>query len=127
VLSDQVIEENPGTLHRRTPMFVWTSTGAEQHRALNAASPSTFLPLVFQLAGQSIPTYYELIDELAEKVGTIAPGVIVRPDGSETTDDQLTPEQEELIHDMKMVEYDFSIGNRYGVSSMWYRFPEGKG
>ncbi|WP_175507565.1 LTA synthase family protein [Nocardioides terrae] len=127
VLSDQVIEENPGTLHRRTPMFVWTSTGAEQHRALNAASPSTFLPLVFQLAGQSIPAYYELIDELAEKVGTIAPGVIVRPDGTETAEDQLTPEQEELVHDMKMVEYDFSIGHRYGVSSMWYQFPEGRG
>ena len=127
VLSDQVLQENPGTYQQRTPMFVWTSQGGAKHRPLTAVSPSTFMPLVFQLAGQSLPPYYELIDELADKVGTIAPGVIVKPDGTETTDAQLTPEQEELVHDMRLVQYDFSIGNRYGVSSMWYRFPEGKG
>ena len=46
------------------------------------------------------------------------------PDGRELTEDQLSPEQQQLLHDYRLVQYDFSIGHRYAVDDMWYRFHD---
>ena len=64
----------------------------------------------------------ELLSEVAEQIGAISPGRIVAPDGTDLTEADLTPAQEQLLHDYRLVQYDFSVGDRYAVSSMFYPF-----
>jgi phosphoglycerol transferase MdoB-like AlkP superfamily enzyme len=120
-LTSEVVEANPGLSHLETPMFIWSSQG-QSPKALPVTSPATFLPLVFDLVGEPLPPYYELLSEVAEKIGAVGAGHIVAPDGSELSEDDLTPEQQRLLHDYRLVQYDFSVGKRYAVDPMFYDF-----
>ncbi len=121
IYSDEVLAQNPGLAQLRTPLLIWSSEGQEP-RPLPLTSSNDFLPYVFDLVGQALPPYYELLNEVREQVGALSPGHIVAPDGRELTEDQLTPEQRELLHDYRLVQYDFSIGERYAVDALWYPF-----
>ncbi|HEX5089721.1 MAG TPA: LTA synthase family protein, partial [Nocardioides sp.] len=118
-LSDEVLAANPGLDHLQTPMFIWSSEG-QQPRALPVTSPTAFLPYVFDLVGEPLPPYYELLSEVAQKIGAVGEGTIVAPDGEAVTEADLTPAQQRLLHDYRLVQYDFSIGKRYAVGPMYY-------
>ena len=119
-----VIDANSNLDMLETPMFIWTNSG-QQPRQLPVTSPATFLPYVFDLVGEPLPPYYELLSEVAEKVGAIGRGRIVAPDGTQVAEADLTPEQQQLLHDYRLVQYDFSVGSRYAVDAMWYQFGSG--
>jgi len=119
VLPSEVLDANPGLGHLTTPMFIWSSEG-QRPRVLPVTSPMTFLPLVFDLVGQPLPPYYELLTEVSEQIGAIGVGRIVSPDGTELTEADLTPQQQELLNDYRLVQYDFSIGQRHAVAEMFY-------
>ena len=121
LLPDEVLAANPGLGQLTTPMFIWSSEG-QTPRRLPMTSPTTFLPLVLDLVGAQRPPYYQLLSDVAEQIGAIGPGRIVTPDGREITEDELTPEQQRLLQDYRLVQYDFSIGERYAVDALWYPF-----
>ncbi len=121
IYSDEVLAQNPGLEQLRTPLLIWSSEGQEP-RPLPLTSSNYFLPYVFDLVGQTLPPYFELLTEVREQIGALGPGHIVAPDGTELTEDDLSPEQQALLHDYRLVQYDFSIGQRYVVDEMWYRF-----
>ncbi len=125
VLTDEVIDANPGLGHLQTPMFIWSSEG-QSPRALPVTSPATFLPYVFDLVGEPLPPYYELLAEVAEQIGAIGHGRIVAPDGTELTEADLSPAQQALLHDYRLVQYDFSVGERYAVDAMFYALDEAR-
>jgi hypothetical protein len=110
IYSDQVQAENPGDTMRRTPLLIWSSSG-QQPRDLGLTSSNDFLPYVFDLVGEPLPPYYELLTEVREQIGPLGPGF---------DDSTLPPAQQELLDDYRMVQYDFSIGRRYGVGALWY-------
>jgi phosphoglycerol transferase MdoB-like AlkP superfamily enzyme len=116
-----VLEQNAGLAMLETPMFIWSNRGGAP-KQLPVTSPASFLPEVFDLVGEPLPPYYELLSEVAEQVGAIGRGRIVAPDGSQVSEDDLTPEQRQLLHDYRLVQYDFSVGERYAVDDMWYPF-----
>jgi hypothetical protein len=91
---------------------------------LPLTSSSEYLPYVFDLVGQTLSPYYELLTEVREEIGAVGPGHIVAPDGTELTEDDLTPDQQALLADYRLVQYDFSIGERYAVDDMWYPFDD---
>jgi hypothetical protein len=124
LFSSEAIGANPGLGMLETPMFIWSSEG-QTAKALPVSSPATFLPYVFDLVGEPLPPYYELLSEVAEQVGAIGPGRIVAPDGTEIAESDLTPAQQQLLHDYRLVQYDFSIGRRYAVDDMFYEFGSG--
>jgi phosphoglycerol transferase MdoB-like AlkP superfamily enzyme len=117
----EVLDANPGLAQLETPMFIWSSQG-QSARALPVTSPADFLPYVFDLVGEPLPPYYELLSEVAEQIGAIGPGRIVAPDGTQETEADLTAEQRQLLNDYRLVQYDFSIGQRYAVDDMFYDF-----
>jgi phosphoglycerol transferase MdoB-like AlkP superfamily enzyme len=121
IFSDRMLEDNRGLDRLRTPLLIWSSAGQEP-RPLPLTSASQYLPYVFDLVGEPLPPYYELLNEVAEEIGALGPGRIVAPDGTELTRADLTEEQEKLLHDYELVQYDFSIGSRYVVDEMWYPF-----
>jgi phosphoglycerol transferase MdoB-like AlkP superfamily enzyme len=119
ILPQQVLDQNPGAGQLETPMFIWSSRG-QSPEPLPVTSPTTFLPLVFDLVGEPLPPYYELLSEVAAQVGAVGRGVIVAPDGTSETEADLAPEQEQLLRDYRLVQYDFSVGHRYAVDDMFY-------
>jgi phosphoglycerol transferase MdoB-like AlkP superfamily enzyme len=121
IFSDEVLAQNPGIDQLRTPLLIWSSQGQDP-TPLPLTSSNEFLPYVFDLLGQPLPPYYELLTEVREQIGALSPGHIVAPDGRELTEDELTPGQQQLLHDYRLVQYDFSIGERHAVDSMWYPF-----
>ena len=90
IYSDEVLAQNPGLDQLQTPLLIWSSEGQES-RPLPLTSSNDFLPFVFDLMGQSLSPYYELLTEVREQIGALSPGHIVAPDGRELTEDQLTP------------------------------------
>jgi hypothetical protein len=123
LLGDAVLGANPGLGVLETPMFIWSSEG-NRARALPVTGPASFLPYVFDLVGEPLPAYYELLSEVTEQVGAVGRGTIVAPNGSEISEADLSPEQEQLLHDYRLVQYDFSVGQRYAVDAMFYDFED---
>ena len=97
-----------------TPFFVWNSEG-NVHRPMPLTSPAFFLPLVYRVADAPVPPYLALLDRLHDHVSAMQQGRIVTSDGAETPEDSLDPRSAELLEDMRLVQYDFSIGERYSV------------
>lgn len=101
-----------------TPFFVWSSEG-NARRPMPITSPSFFLPLVYQVADAPVPPYLALLDRLHSRVSALQQGRIITSDGAETPEDALDPRSAQLLEDMRLVQYDFSIGERYAVDDLW--------
>jgi phosphoglycerol transferase MdoB-like AlkP superfamily enzyme len=101
-----------------TPFFVWNSEGNE-HRPTPLTSPAFFLPLVYRVADAPVPPYLALLDRLHDHVSAMQQGRIITSDGAETPEDSLDPRSAQLLDDMRLVQYDFSIGERYAVDQLW--------
>lgn len=102
----------------QTPFFVWSSEG-NVHRPMPITSPAFFLPLVYQVADAPVPPYLALLDRLHGRVSALQQGRILTSDGTETPEDSLDPRSRQLLEDMRMVQFDFSIGERFAVDEMW--------
>jgi len=101
-----------------TPFFVWDSEG-NAHRPMPITSPAFFLPLVYQVADAPVPPYLALLDRLHRRVSALQQGRVITSDGAETPEDALDPQSAQLLEDMRLVQYDFSIGERYAVEDLW--------
>jgi len=102
----------------QTPFFVWNSEG-NVHRPVPLTSPAFFLPLVYRVADAPVPPYFALLDRLHDHVSALQQGRIITSDGAETPEDSLDPRARQLLHDLRLVQYDFSIGQRYAVDDLW--------
>jgi hypothetical protein len=114
----EVKDANGGLDLYETPFFVWSSEG-NTHRPTPVTSPAFFLPLVYRVADAPVPPYLALLDRLHDHVSALQQGRILTSDGTETPEDSLDPRSEQLLDDMRLVQYDFSIGERYSVDRMW--------
>ena len=101
-----------------TPFFVWSSEG-NAHRPMPITSPAFFLPLIYRVADAPVPPYLALLDRLHGQVSAMQQGRIITSDGAETTEDALDLRSAQLLEDMRLVQYDFSIGERFAVDDLW--------
>ncbi len=102
----------------QTPFFVWNSEG-NVHRPVPLTSPSFFLPLVYRVADAPVPPYLALLDLLHDHVSAMQQGRIITSDGAQTPESSLGLRSKRLLEDMRLVQYDFSIGSRYAVDDLW--------
>lgn len=118
----------------RTPFFVWDSANPEGAGPKNGGlvgnpsggdvAPNAAMQLALQQVGAPLPPYFTLLAEVQEKVGVVRGRKILTPDGEEITVQDLSTEQKALLRDLRLVQYDFSIGERYALEEMWY--PSGE-
>jgi phosphoglycerol transferase MdoB-like AlkP superfamily enzyme len=119
IFSEATKSANPGLALYKTPMFIWSSQD-ESVRDLGLTDPIEFLPLLMDRIGAPLPPYYELLHEVADRVGALRRDGVVRSDGRLVPYEELEPNQIALLHDLRLVQYDFSVGKRYAVDRMWY-------
>lgn len=108
----------------KTPFFVWDSAGGEQLGPQGVVSPTAALELAVRKLGASLPPYFVLLARVQEEIGTVRHDGIVTPEGEQVAEADLTAEQQALLEDLRLVQYDFSIGERYAVGDLWYEPQE---
>lgn len=104
----------------RTPFFVWDSHGEGRLGPQGTVSPTAALEVALRKLGAPLPPYFVLLARVQEEVGTVRHDGIVTPQGEKIALADLTEEQQELLDDLRLVQYDFSVGERYALEEMWY-------
>jgi phosphoglycerol transferase MdoB-like AlkP superfamily enzyme len=119
IYDSEVKDANGGGLGLyQTPFFVWSSEG-NKPRPMPLTSPAFFLPLVYRTADAPVPPYLALLDRMYDHVSALQHGRIITSDGAETPESSLDPRSTQLLEDLRLVQYDFSIGQRYSVDDLW--------
>jgi phosphoglycerol transferase MdoB-like AlkP superfamily enzyme len=115
VYDDDVILAN---VERRTetPFFLWSSFRDLAATRLPVTSPIFFMPLAFEALGAKVPPYYALLSDLHDEVPNLSLGHPIDPA-------ELSTRARTLLNDLRLVQYDFSVGQRYAVDEMFHPLP----
>ncbi len=119
IYSNDLRERNGDLAIHQTPFFLWSNRGQPEHKPQPVTSPIFFLPMLYELADAPIPPYYALLQQLHTQVTAIEQGRILTPTGLQVEREALSVRAQQLLTDMDAVQYDFSIGDRFAVDSMW--------
>ncbi|GAA4694621.1 alkaline phosphatase family protein [Nocardioides nanhaiensis] len=120
IYGDEIISANPALAPYRTEFFLWDSEG-NSPAPQPLTSPIHFLPMAMDMLGAEIPPYYVLLKRLREEIPAMEGEAFYTPDGRPHTDiETLSPTAQQLLEDLQMVQYDFSVGERYALDDMWY-------
>lgn len=85
---------------------------------LGTLSPAFLGPTVFRLSGQPLPAYYKLLEQVQEEIPGLSKNVLVGT-GSSGILSELTPGQQELLDDYRLIEYDLLEGEKYAEGLMF--------
>ena len=118
IYSAETADLNPDLGMYTTPFFLWSSEGTPQRR-LPQASPTQFLPMLYEMADAPVPPYYVMLDRLRAKIPALEQGRMLDPTGRQITEDDLDRQGRRVLADARLVQYDFSIGDRWSVERMW--------
>nr|WP_285855207.1 LTA synthase family protein [Paenibacillus cellulositrophicus] len=80
-------------------------------------SPAFIGPTVFELSGQSMPAYYKLLEKVKSEIPGLNKSVLIGKDNAVIS--ALTPEQQKLLNDYKLVVYDMLEGEQYGKDLLY--------
>ncbi|KIL40104.1 hypothetical protein SD70_15605 [Gordoniibacillus kamchatkensis] len=111
-LSAATPEQKQQFLHE-TPLLI-AANYPLQDKNLGTIAPSFFGPLVFELTGQQLPPYYQLLDNVRKQLPGIGPNLYV--DANNVASLSLNDEQKQLLHDYELVQYDLLYGRGYAAS-----------
>lgn len=118
VYSQDIIDANENDALFRTPFFVWSSESNEAQR-VEAITPALFLPLVYEVADAPVPPFVALLDDARRRFGVLQHGRLLDAQGRPFSEETLGSGTRGLLEDLRLVQYDFSIGERYAVEEMW--------
>lgn len=110
-------------LSHTTDYFIWQNDAAKEKNGTGEvsrtyASPGDFSSLMLQMSNMKVTPYFALQTEVANKLPAVANYVrlndgameFVGDDGKELSENDLTNEQQEILNDLKLVQYDLSQG-----------------
>ena len=108
-------EDNVRLRHETQLMYLANFDIGEEE--IGTLSPAFIAPTVFELTGQSLPTYYKLLAKVNEEITGLSKNIIINTDGNVIT--ELSEGQEELLHDYNMVQYDILEGENYAATLLF--------
>lgn len=83
---------------------------------LGTLSPAFLGPAVFRLTGQTLPPYYKLLEKVRSEIPGLSKQVLVGQTGILRG---LTPGQQQLLDEYRLVEYDLLEGGQYAQSLLY--------
>lgn len=101
-------DQNPRLKHETKLMYL-------ANFDIGKASPGTISPAfigpsVFQLSGQEMPVFYKLLEAVQSELPGLSKNVLIGDSGVVTA---LSEQQQQLLNDYKLVEYDILEGENY--------------
>lgn len=113
-------KQNSGLPLYETPFFLWSNQSDGQvARQAPITSAAFFLPMLYEFANAPIPPYFALLQEVHERIPAMQQGRMLDVSGKVVDASDIDAETTELLADMRLVQYDFSIGSRYSLQRMW--------
>lgn len=106
--------DNPRLKHETKLLYMANFDIGKQ--SVGTLSPAFIGPTVFQLSGQNMPPYYRLLEKVKSEIPGLNKQVLI---GSSGVISGLNPEQQELVNDYRMVEYDLLEGKQYSVNLLF--------
>ncbi|WNS45731.1 LTA synthase family protein [Paenibacillus sp. MMS20-IR301] len=85
---------------------------------LGTLSPAFLGPAVFGLSGQELPPFYKLLEQVKAELPGLSKQVLVGP-GNSGVLSGLTAEQQRLLEDYRLIEYDLLEGEQYAKDLMF--------
>lgn len=116
--NDVILDANEQAAQFRTPFFVWSSE-SNQAQEIPAITPAMFLPLVYEAADAPVPPYIALLDEVRHTIPVLQHTRTLDAAGQPIDTASLDEHGAALLEDLRLVQYDFSIGRRYAIDTMW--------
>jgi len=118
IYDSDVSDQNPDLGMYQTPFFIW-SNDKNKPVPYNLVSPVFFLPMLYDVVDAPLPPYFLLLRRLQRHISALEQGRWYDPDGVKISEDDLDEAGKKILHEVRMVQYDFSIGGRYSVEKMW--------
>ena len=118
VYSDELRAQNDPETSLQTPYYVWNSE-TDQTSEGTVTTPAMFLPKIYEVADAPVTPYLALLDDVNGSMPVIQRERMLDPQGEELDPENLDETRADLLQDLKLVQYDFSIGERYVVDDMW--------
>lgn len=120
IYDSSVKRDNKGLALYRTPFFIWSNQpGHNVPRTIPTTSPAFFLPLLYDVADAPVPPYLAMLGEVHRHVSAIQQGRLLDASGEPVKESDLDATTRQLLDDMRLVQFDFSIGQRFALDTMW--------
>ncbi|WP_025688005.1 LTA synthase family protein [Paenibacillus zanthoxyli] len=101
-------DTNPRLKHETKLLYMANFDIGKQ--PVGTLSPAFIGPTVFELSGQKLPAYYKLLDKVKSELPGLSKNVLIGPSGVVPG---LNAEQQALLDDYHLVEYDMLEGENY--------------
>ncbi|WP_290046768.1 LTA synthase family protein [Leuconostoc sp. UCMA20149] len=117
-----------------TPYFIWQNDAAKKANgtvnvSANYADPSDFTAMMMKMNGMKVDAYWALKTEMLEKVPTInnytrddkGKLTFLDQQGNKIDEKSLTKDQQEIVNDFKLVQYDITTGESYLLKTNFFQ------
>lgn len=117
-----------------TPYFIWQNDAAKKANgtvnvSANYADPSDFTAMMMKMNGMKVDAYWALKTEMLEKVPTInnytrddkGKLTFLDQQGNKIDEKSLTKDQQEIVNDFKLVQYDITTGKSYLLKTNFFQ------
>jgi len=117
-----------------TPYFMWQNDAAKKANgtvnvSANYADPSDFTAMMMKMNGMKVDAYWALKTEMLEKVPTInnytrddkGKLTFLDQQGNKIDEKSLTKDQQEIVNDFKLVQYDITTGKSYLLKTNFFQ------
>lgn len=116
--TEELLAANPADATLTTPFFVWHSR-TNRSASIPAITPAMFLPLLHRVADAPVPPYLALLEDVHRSVPVIQRGRLLDPAGDAIDPDDPGAEVAEVLADLRLVQYDLSMGERHALPVLW--------
>jgi hypothetical protein len=118
VYPKSVIERNTWRARHQTPFFVWANfPGAVRH--MPTTSPANFMWLAIERADAPVAPYDALLHELWRETPAMDAGLVIDRRDRQIRTSALSARALRVLRDYRLVQYDLSVGERYGAQAMF--------
>ena len=99
------------------PYLVWSNTGMTA-QAMPMMEIGQLLPMVLEQSGVEIPDFWRYLLNMQETYSAFNKRIVVNTDQSVTSVSDLTPEQQKVMNQYRLLAYDYVWGQRY-AQALW--------
>ncbi len=102
----------------RTPYLVHATFETEKVPTPPVLGPTFLVNQMLATVDAPLTPYQVLLERLSREIPAFEPTGIYDAEGQEVSEDDLTPEQERLLRDYRLVQYDLAVGARHSAEEM---------
>ncbi len=99
-------------LYSETPLFIYSNYDLEK-KDLNTVSPAFLGVTLFDVLNKPLTPYYALLENLKTKLPGLKSGIFI--DSEDKIKSQLTREEQDLLAEYELIQYDLLLGNQYSL------------